>query len=138
MGRIRIRHRAVIVTAFVFLGSVTACAKGSPGEAAPAREGPVISEITPSDGIAGTAYPIRATIYGIGFAQTGNIVTFGNIRMSDLPSNTNGSIIVFQVPKEQPATSEVPPFVLQPGRYRVTVTTPEGTSNSVTFELRRG
>ncbi len=105
---------------------------------APAPSGPTILSLSPTEGPAGTAYPIEVTITGTGFASEGNTVTFGDISIPDLASTEGGTRIAFFAPKERPSTSEVPPFVLMPGNYRVTVTTPQGTSNAVDFTLTRG
>ena len=90
------------------------------------------------EGPAGTAYPIEITITGTGFASAGNTVAFGGISIPDLVSSNGGTRIAFFAPKARPSTSEVPPFVLVPGQYGVTVTTPEGPSNAVNFTLTRG
>jgi hypothetical protein len=90
-------------------------------------------DIVPASGPAGVAYPLRAVIRGTGFMPTGNVVEFGPIRIPDAPS-TEGQI-TFAIPKEMPSRGEVPPAVLPPGEYRVTVTTTAGTSNALIFTL---
>ena len=102
-----------------------------------ATEKPVISEIRPSSGPAGVAYPIRVTLGGRGFMRTGNIVTFGPVQVRELSSSDNRHLDFF-VPKEIPSSGEVPPMVLPPGEYSVTVTTPAGTSEPIVFTLTRG
>jgi len=67
---------------------------------------------------------------------TGNTVTFGPVRISDLPS-PDGRHITFFVPKEVPSRGEVPPMVLLYGGYAVTVTTQAGTRRAVQFTLTR-
>ena len=104
----------------------------------PEPSGPVIESLTPSEGPAGTAYPIQITLVGTGFAPEGNLVTFGDIPIENLASTQGGTHLTFSAPKERPSTGEVPPFVLVPGEYEVTVTTPSGTSAPVTFEFTRG
>ena len=120
------------VLASTFLG----CSQANRGEA-PAPSGPAILSLSPTEGPAGTAYPIEVIITGTGFASEGNTVTFGDISIPDLASTESGTRITFFAPKERPSTGEVPPFVLMPGEYRVTVTTPQGTSNTVKFNLTR-
>jgi hypothetical protein len=116
-----------------------ACAGGAaPGADAGPKEGPVITRLSPSSGRAGEAYPIRVTIEGTGFAEDGNIVTFGGIPSDELASSEAGTRITFWVPKEAPGSGEVPPMVLTPGEYQVTVTTPNGTSEPVPFTLTPG
>jgi hypothetical protein len=77
-------------------------------------------------------------IEGSGFAEEGNIVTFGGILSEALPSTEDGTRITFWVPKEAPSPGEAPPMVLDPGEYEVSVTTPDGTSDPVLFTLTRG
>jgi hypothetical protein len=95
---------------------------------------PVLIDIVPASGQAGVAYPLQATIRGTGFMPTGNVVQFGPVTIRDVPS-VEGTRISFNVPKLVPSHSEVPPMVLHPGGYQVTVTTSSGTSNSLKFEL---
>ncbi len=104
----------------------------------PTPQGPVIQALVPTEGPAGTAYPIEITITGTGFARVGNTVTFGDIVIADLPSTNDGAEIRFYAPKERPSTGEAPPFVLTPGHYAVTVTTPDGTSEPALFVFTRG
>jgi hypothetical protein len=98
---------------------------------------PEQTDIIPASGPAGQAYPLQATIRGMGFMPTGNIVEFGPVKIPDLPS-PEGTRITFFIPKLIPSRGEVPPMVLQPGEYRVTVTTSAGTSNALIFALTRG
>ncbi len=122
----------VIIAGLSGLGACLAPTRGDSLASAP----PEIIAITPSSGPAGTAYPIEATILGRGFAATGNVVTFGPIQLPDLASR-DGQHITFLVPKEVPSRGEVPPMVLIPGEYSVTVTTPAGTSPAMLFTLTR-
>jgi len=105
--------------------------------AAMAQASPQLTDIVPSSGPAGPAYPLRATIHGTGFMPGGNIVEFGPVKIPDVPSN-DGTRIEFGIPKAIGSRGEVPPLVLPPGDYRVTVTTAAGTSNALTFTMTRG
>jgi len=98
---------------------------------------PVIARLEPVSGPTGIAYPIEVTVHGLRFAATGNVVTFGNVSIPNLPSSDGGTRMTFSVPKETQSRGEVPPFVLQAGDYPVTVTTPNGVSNAVVFVLTR-
>jgi len=98
---------------------------------------PSVTRIEPNSGRAGDDYPIRATIYGSGFMAVGNVVDFGPVKISDLPSSGAGTEIIFSVPKVRPSGSEVPPMVLEEGDYSVVVTTEHGTSTPVVFSLTR-
>jgi hypothetical protein len=122
------------------LASAANALTSTPGQSAsmsgPAKP-PELIEIVPSSGPAGQAYPLQATIRGTGFMPTGNLVEFGPVKIPDLPA-TDGSRITFAIPKSIQSRSEVPPLVLQPGEYQVTVTTSAGTSNPLSFLLRRG
>ena len=62
------------------------------------------------------------------------MVRFDPVNIPDLPS-TDGTEIIVNIPKQMPSRGEVPPLVLAPGNYSVTVTTPAGTSNALTFRL---
>ena len=98
---------------------------------------PVITRLEPSLGRVGRSYPIQLQVHGREFQMTGNVVTFGAVSIPDLPSVSGGTRITISVPKVIPGTGEVPPFVLLPGEYSVTVTTSAGTSNSAIFTLTR-
>jgi hypothetical protein len=98
---------------------------------------PELTEIVPSSGPAGLAYPLHATIRGTGFMATGNLVQFGPVRIPDAAS-ADGSTIELAIPKGVPSRGEVPPRILPPGDYPVSVTTAAGTSNALTFALTRG
>ena len=97
---------------------------------------PELIDITPAFGPAGPAYPLQATIRGTGFMPTGNVVEFGPVTISDVPS-TDGTQITFAIPKLVASGGEVSPFVLQPGEYRVTVRTGAVTSNALIFTFTR-
>ena len=128
--------RLALAPLAVLASTILGCSQANRGEV-PAPSGPTILSLSPTEGPAGTAYPIEVTITGTGFASEGNTVTFGDISIRDLASTESGTRITFFAPKERPSTGEVPPFVLMPGEYRVTVTTPQGTSNTVKFNLTR-
>jgi hypothetical protein len=123
--------------AALFAGLVlaTACASGARGAAGSTL--PVIERVTPSTGPAGSAYPIEVEIVGRNFDDSLNTVTFGAVRLTRVRSDASGTRIVFQAPKSEPATGEVPPGPLLPGAYEIRVTTAAGTSNPVTFSLTR-
>ena len=97
---------------------------------------PELFEITPSSA---SWYDARteATIRGVGFMPSGNVVQFGWVTLPDLPS-AEGTQIKFVVPREIDGRGEVPPQRLPPSDYRVTVTTSAGTSNALIFTLRLG
>ncbi len=129
--------RLALIPTLLLASTFLGCSLANRSEA-PAPSGPAIISLSPTEGPAGTAYPIELTITGTGFASEGNTVTFADISIPDLASTESGTQITFFAPKERPSTGEVPPFVLMPGDYRVTVTTPHGTSNAVNFTLTRG
>ena len=115
-----------------------ACASQAASDTMPSgSDAPIISRLSPATGPAGQAYPIRLTIHGRGFDDVGNRVTFGSVSIDGVPSTEGGTRITVSVPKATPATGEVPPMVLVPGEYAVTVTTPAGTSNPLSFTLVR-
>ncbi len=98
---------------------------------------PRIERIDPTSGPAGEDYPIDLTIYGSGFTATNNVVHFGSLALPDRPSTNGGTQITVAVPKIMESSGEVPPLVLQPGEYPITVTTTRGTSEPVMFRLTR-
>ena len=98
---------------------------------------PTLIEIVPASGPAGPAYPLHATIRGTGFMPADNVVRFGTVTLPAVAS-PDGSRIMFYVPKAVPRGGEVPPAVLTPGDYPVTVTNSTGTSNALSFRLTRG
>jgi hypothetical protein len=98
---------------------------------------PVLVDIVPASAPAGEAYPLTVTIRGSGFLPTGNLVEFGPLKIPDVPAAESGRISC-AIPKAMPSRGEVPPLVLLPGEYRVTVTTGAGTSNALIFTLTRG
>ncbi len=131
--------RFSLLSLALVLGSILGCAGVQPpGPGVEPEGGPAIIRLSPSNGQAGDAYPIEVTIEGLGFAEAGNIVNFGGVPSEGLPSSAGGTRITFWVPKEVPSAGEVPPMVLTPGEYPVTVTTPMGTSESVMFLLTPG
>ena len=97
---------------------------------------PELFEITPSSA---SWYDARTevTIRGAGFMPSGNVVHFGWVTLSDIPS-AEGTQIKFVVPRGIDSRGEVPPQLLPPSEYRVTVTTSAGTSNALIFTLRLG
>ncbi len=133
LEKLRSSYRLAVVPVVFLWG---ACS-GYRGEDVAPREAPVltITRLDPVSGPAGRAYPIRLTIYGTGFAETGNVVDFGPVSIRDLPSTDDGTRLALSVPKVVPSRGEAPPFVLTPGEYRVTVTTPSGRSDPLTFRL---
>jgi hypothetical protein len=127
------------VAALTMVAVLGACARTPSVESRPDVSGaPVVTRLDPASGPAGEDYPIDLTIHGSGFDATGNVVHFGSMTVSDLPSTDSGTRITFPVPKIRPSTGEVPPFVLLPGDYPVTVTTSGGTSEPVVFKMTRG
>ncbi len=109
-------------------------ASGASEQVAPV--GPVISRLVPDHGPAGEAYPIRVVIEGRGFAPAANTIRFGPVMLSDLPSEGDGTRILFFVPKVMPAPGEAPPRPLLPDAYEVTVMTLDGTSAPARFTLQ--
>lgn len=95
-------------------------------------QAPTISSISPSSGPFGTV----VTIYGYNFSRTGNnSINFANISnvKTGLVSN-DGTSIQFVVPATPCSSGNYCAQVaLATGQYPISVTTPNGTSNSVLF-----
>ena len=113
------------------------CARGASMDARPDTGPPIIDRIDPTSGPAGEDYPIDLTIHGSGFAEADNIVRVGSVTISNRPSTNAGTQITVAVPKMIDSGGEVPPMVIQPGEYPITVTTEHGTSEPVMFRLTR-
>src|SRR5262245_14029461 len=129
--RERMTSRANVFLLAASALSVLACTRATIGEKANRSALPIIERVVPAAGPAGTAYPLQVTIEGRHFADSANTVKFGPVAVNNLPSTEGGTRIVLFLPKEAPSKGEVPPAVLQPGTYRITVTTSAGESNSV-------
>lgn len=101
------------------------------GNANPAAiSGPRVYDVTPDSVRAGEAYPAVLMIHGEGFDREGNVLRLGDVLTDTVPSGT-GTSIRWDMPKSVRLGSEVPPMVIQPGRYELTVQTAEGVSNPV-------
>ena len=118
-------------------GGVAAIAVAPMQSCSAQGEPPHLIEIVPASGQAGAAYPIRATIRGKDFMPEGNAIEFGPVKIADL-SSADHVRLTFAVPKWVPSGGEVPPMMLIPGKYPVTVITSAGRSNSLLFTLTRG
>lgn len=98
---------------------------------------PVITSISPSYGPFGTV----VTIYGRNFNSTSNSVNFGNVNniAYNIPSY-DGTSLRFTIPSSPCAqgSSYCIQIAFAPGQYPLSVTTPKGTSNSVTFTATSG
>ena len=125
------------VAVFFALAIAGGCARGPSMDARPSTGPPSIERIDPISGPAGEDYPIDLTIYGSGFSEADNVVHFGPVTISNRPSTDAGTQINVAVPKIIESSGEVPPLVLQPGEYPITVTTVHGTSERVMFRLTR-
>lgn len=99
------------------------------------NQAPVISSISPSSAAFGTT----VTIYGSSFSRTGNnsinFAGVNNIR-TGVVSN-DGTSLQFVIPyspcRQDNTPVPCPAIAYAPGTYPISVTTPNGTSNSVNF-----
>lgn len=132
----QIRLIAASAALIASCGADVASQANAPTPPAQADSRPELVEITPSFGPAGIAYPLQVTLRGSRFLPNGNSVTFGPVTTSGLTS-TDGVRITFQVPKFVPGRGGIPPLVLTPGAYDVTVTTDTGGSDALVFTLTR-
>lgn len=100
---------------------------------------PAITSVTPPYGISGLAYPVMLTLVGERFVSFGNVVTVTPIAPTPAPITTivwpsiDGTTIVVPLPKCVWFGFHC--FVLGPGKYSITVTTPDGTSDPAAFRL---
>ncbi len=102
----------------------------------PVPSAPAIISLSPLSGQVGAT----VTIIGTGFTATGNTVNFGSNVISNLSSN--GTSVVFTVPsythlacRDATPPCYAPDLQISPGNYPVSVTDPNGTSNSVSFTV---
>jgi hypothetical protein len=108
----------------------------TPAPTSPAAASPSISSLNPSSGNVGT----QVTVLGSGFTPTNNTVKFGSTSLSGISSNS-GSSLVFTVPSQNTqncnsngaCTNSVEQ--LPSGDFQVSVSTANGTSNSLTFTI---
>ncbi len=98
---------------------------------------PTITSLQPLAGPVGTS----VTIAGMGFTDTANTINFGASAYPNIVG-TNGTAIVFVIPTatNPPCRNATPPCailsaLITPGPYDVSVTTAQGTSNSMTFTV---
>ncbi len=100
---------------------------------------PTMTSLSPSSGPVGTS----VTLTGSGFSTTGNIVSFGNGIINNVPSTNDGKNILFNVPEyqRQECSYSNPPclqafFLNTQGVYAVSVRNSSGiTSNSQNFTI---
>ena len=130
----------VVSSATLLIGGCAASGAnaGDEGEQpGPPSGGPVIESVSPESGRAGRDYPVRITISGGPFHATDNVVRFGRWTVGTFPSS-DGITIELSLPKTMRTAAEVPPMVLQPGRYALVVETPEGVTDAFDFVLTAG
>ncbi len=100
----------------------------------PAKQAPILSQITPSSGTIGT----EVMLTGTGFTPTENTINFGRVPNAIINlASSDGKTLTFTVPSQlcnQLSGSAVCPQ-LQPGTYDVSVANAEGTSNAVEFKV---
>jgi len=102
---------------------------------------PTISSLSSGSGVIGS----QVTIYGAGFASTGNKIKFGDSNSENDPAyslNSNGYSITFPIPSSyyvaclhsNPACA-IATRMIQPGVYPVSVINEKGTSNIMNFTV---
>ncbi len=99
---------------------------------------PGITSVQPLNGPVGT----RVTIVGVRFSGSANTINFGASAYPNAAST--GGTIQFVVPMttNPPCRNVTPPCevataLITPGDYALSVSTPEGTSNAVTFTVTK-
>ena len=78
---------------------------------------------------------IEVEVEGCKFDATRNSVSFGPVTLRNVASSAGGTRLRFVLPTQVPSSGEVPPQQIGAGTYRVLVTTPCGTSNSLPFTI---
>jgi len=78
---------------------------------------------------------IEVEVDGCKFDAMRNSVSFGPVTLRNVASSAGGTRLRFVLPTQVPSSGEVPPQQIGAGTYRVLVTTPCGTSNSLPFTI---
>jgi len=123
---------------YVCLAAVILVACTADGSVSPSS-GPTISSLEPLAGPVGA----QVMITGTGFSDRANTINFGASAYPNIAS-ANGSVIVFVIPTatNPPCRNATPPCaivsaLITPGAYDVSVTSAQGTSNSITFTVTK-
>ena len=96
---------------------------------------PAIDSITPRTAEVSHERVTDLVLYGRGFAETGNTITFGGAEVSGLASERGGTIIRFLAPTQIPAHGSSGSHRTMPGPVEVRVRHAGGASNAVTFTV---
>jgi hypothetical protein len=99
---------------------------------------PVIDSIRPRSAEVSQARVTDVVLYGKGFAEAENTVTFGGAEVTGLVSERGGTIIRFLAPTEVPARGSSPSHRITEGRIEVRVRHAGGSSNAVIFTATGG
>jgi hypothetical protein len=97
---------------------------------------PLLQGLEPAMALISGGEPVIVTVRGCGFGPTGNIVTVGPARLTDVPSLDRGTRLRFAVPQTATGGGEVAPMTMPLGRVQVTVSTSRGRSNALPLTLR--
>lgn len=131
-GALKSRHHVVLAAAAV----CAACASTAKS-AGPSR--PRLRSVSPDSVQLFPGNVTEIDLRGSGFDTTRaapqNTVRIGSLVLSAVPSSGGGTVIRVAVPAEVQTGGGAPPTAWIGGRYRVVVTTPTGTSDTLTLAI---
>lgn len=114
----------------------SACATGAPASRATR---PRLSAIAPDSVqiLAGnvTEVDLRGSGFDTSRSAPQNLVRVGSLVLRAVPSSVKGTVIRIAIPDAVPGGGEAPPAPWMSGRYPVTISTPNGTSDTLTLAI---
>lgn len=130
------RTSAVLASAGLVSAGLISCASGAPATR-PARVRLIAISPDSVQLIAGnvTEVELRGTGFDTSRTAPQNVVRVGLLELRQVPSRANGTVIRVAIPEAVPSSGEAPPARWIGGRYPVTVSTPAGTSDTLSLTI---
>ena len=117
--------------------AIASCATG--GNAGTGSARPRLTLVAPDSVRLITGNVTEVDLRGSGFDTNAtnpqNVVRIGSLELRAVPSRLNGTVIRVAIPDAVPSGGEAPPAPWSGGRFRVTVTTRFGTSDTLTLAI---
>ena len=104
------------------------------------QHSPHIDAVDPDSVVVPSGAVVQVVLRGHAFApgQPGqNVVQFGDVRLTGVPANGDGTQISVTIPDRVPVRGDAAPLPLESGRYPIHVETAAGTSNTVSLRVDR-
>ena len=138
-------HPSAVPIVGVGLMSLVACALNRPASGQSPESPPVVVSLArphleraaPNSASLDMGSLVQVELYGTGFTASDNAIAFGPLSAGTVAS-ADGRTLRFIVPSQYPARGEVPPMVVSPGDYAVTVKNSNGISDTLVFTVRSG